>query len=136
MTKIDEIISGNCTLYLEKVKYARINETEEEVVLIVNDDIEVRLDSNFQGIEGVITRKLSFEPKSLFEVEVSFGVFLEFNDDYKGVDTWDMDELKREFLDGQCVITNSILSRISLLISQLTSSYGERPIVTPPSIMK
>ena len=67
---------------------------------------------------------------------MSFGVFLEFNDKYKKNETVDIEEIKKEFIDEQSAIINIIMSRISLLISQLTSSYGERPIVTPPSIME
>ena len=135
MANVDEYFNGSCSLYLDKVEYKRISENDSEVVLNVNDNIDIKLDDNCQGIEGIVTRRLSFEPQSLFEITVSFGVFLEFKDEYKGINNLDLDELKEEFLDGQSVITNIVMSRISLLISQLTSSYGERPVVTPPSIM-
>lgn len=135
MSRIDEYFNGSYSLYLDKVEYVRISENDEEVALNIKDDIEIKLHDKFQGIEGIIIRKLSFEPRSLFEITVSFGVFLEFNDKYKENEIVDIEEIKKEFIDEQSAIINIIMSRISLLISQLTSSYGERPIVTPPSIM-
>ena len=66
---------------------------------------------------------------------VSFSVFLELNDKYKGDKQLDYTLIKKKILNKDSVIMSIIMSRISLLISQLTSSYGERPIITPPSFM-
>lgn len=136
MTKIDEVLNGKCSLYLDKVEYKRLDESDCEVSLKVKDDVEIKLDNKLQGIVAIITRKLSFTPMSLFEITVTFGVYLEVNDDYKDLKTINLSAIKDEFLDDDCVITNIVMSRISLIISQLTSSFGERPIVTPPSIME
>lgn len=136
MAKIDEVLNGNCSLYLDKVEYKRIGENECEVSLNIKDDIEVKLDDKHQGITAIITRNLSFDPISLFEIAVTFGVYLEVNDNCEDLETLDLNAIKDEFLEDGCVITNIVMSRISLIISQLTSSFGERPIVTPPSIME
>lgn len=136
MVKLDEYFNGSYSLYLDKAEYTRISENDGEVVLNVKDDIDINLDSKGQGIDAIITRRLSFTPNSLFEITVSFGVFLEFKDEYKDDETLDLNELKKEFFVGQSAIINIVMSRISLLISQMTSSFGERPIVTPPSIME
>ena len=68
-------------------------------------------------------------------INVSFSVFLELNDKYKGDKQLDYTLIKKKILNKDSVIMSIIMSRISLLISQLTSSYGERPIITPPSFM-
>ncbi len=53
----------------------------------------------------------------------------------KGDKQLDYNLIKKKILNKDSVIMSIIMSRISLLISQLTSSYGERPIITPPSFM-
>ena len=133
----DEYFTGSFSIALENVVYNKLDEIEGEVSLRIDDVLEIKENkTNVENITAIITRSFSFEPKSLVEVSVSFEVVLELNDKYKNSDKLDLSLIRKELISEDSVIMSIIMSRISLLISQLTSSYGERPIVTPPSFME
>lgn len=136
MSFFDEYFTGNCSISLENVHYEKLDELEVEVDLAVKDNLKINdVSSSSDHIEIIISRNLSFRPRSLVDITVSFGIILELNEKYKGTNKPDLDTLKSELFTKDSVIASIVMSRISLLISQLTSSYGERPIVTPPSFM-
>ena len=137
MSMFDEYFTGSFSIALENVVYNKLDEIEGEVSLRIDDVLEIKENkTNVENITAIITRSFSFEPKSLVEVSVSFEVVLELNDKYKNSDKLDLSLIRKELISEDSVIMSIIMSRISLLISQLTSSYGERPIVTPPSFME
>lgn len=137
MSVFDKYFTGECSISLEKVGYNKLDEIESDVSLRINDCIAIKENKyDWDKIEFIISRNLSFEPRSLVEIDVSFGVILELNEKYKGSKQLDYKSIISDMISEDCVITSIIMSRISLLISQLTSSYGERPIVTPPSFIK
>lgn len=137
MSMFDEYFTGSFSIALESVVYNKLDEIEGEVSLRIDDVLEIKENkTNVENITAIITRSFSFEPKSLVEVSVSFEVVLELNDKYKNSDKLDLSLIRKELISEDSVIMSIIMSRISLLISQLTSSYGERPIVTPPSFME
>lgn len=137
MCMFDEYFTGSFSIALENVVYNKLDEIEGEVSLRIDDVLEIKENkTNVENITAIITRSFSFEPKSLVEVSVSFEVVLELNDKYKNSDKLDLSLIRKELISEDSVIMSIVMSRISLLISQLTSSYGERPIVTPPSFME
>lgn len=137
MCMFDEYFTGSFSIALENVVYNKLDEIEGEVSLRIDDVLEIKENkTNVENITAIITRSFSFEPKSLVEVSVSFEVVLELNDKYKNSDKLDFSLIRKELISEDSVIMSIVMSRISLLISQLTSSYGERPIVTPPSFME
>ena len=137
MCMFDEYFTGSFSIALENVVYNKLDEIEGEVSLRIDDVLEIKENkTNVENITAIITRSFSFEPKSLVEVSVSFEVVLELNDKYKNSDKLDLSLIRKELISEDSVIMSIVMSRISLLISQLTSSYGERPIVTPPSVME
>ena len=137
MCMFAEYFTGSFSIALENVVYNKLDEIEGEVSLRIDDVLEIKENkTNVQNITAIITRSFSFEPKSLVEVSVSFEVVLELNDKYKNSDKLDLSLIRKELISEDSVIMSIVMSRISLLISQLTYSYGERPIVTPPSFME
>ena len=137
MCMFDEYFTGSFSIALENVVYNKLDEIEGEVSLRIDDVLEIKENkTNVENITAIITRSFSFEPKSLVEVSVSFEVVLELNDKYKNSDKLDLSLIRKELISEDSVIMSIVMSRISLLISQLTSSYGDRPIVTPPSFME
>lgn len=135
MNPIEKYFSGGCSISLENVTYNKLDEIDDEVSLSVKDNLEIKEDHSSNNIELLISRHLTFEPKSLVDINVSFGVVMELDSKFKGDTQLDHELLKKELLNNDNVIMPIIMSRISLLISQLTSSYGERPIITPPTFM-
>ncbi len=129
--------AGECSLSLLNVKYDRKDEIETDVELILQDSLDIQnINEKSEDIEFIVSRHLSFKPECFADISVSFSVILKLNDEYRHAESLDYKALKQEMIGPDSVIIPMIMSRISLIISQLTSSYGERPVVTPPSFMR
>lgn len=108
---------------------------KDEFFLNCTDNIYVEKNET-NGVKVIVTRELFFEPGELFRLSVAFGADLQF--DLQRVDEYDWNEvnLAEEFrVNGDFVISN-LMSRITLLIAQITSSYGQQPLILPPVISK
>ena len=44
--------------------------------------------------------------------------------------------MAEEFRDNGKFVTDNLMSRISLMIAQITSSYGQSPLILPPVVAK
>ena len=120
--------------YLEKISYNRIDRKEETGEYILNciDNIETGV--NQDTVKLIVKRALKFEPEEVFDLSVSFGAILRFDKEKKGDYNWEGINLAEEFREhGQFVLGN-LMNRISLLIAEITSSFGQAPIITPPQI--
>lgn len=133
INNLEEYFEDQQQFFLDKIRYDRMEEDDsgEEVSLNCSDIL--KCDVTDEGITLSVTRKLQFDPEKIFGLEVTFGVKLKFNEKAKAVD-WEKYDLPDEFTrNGQFALQNP-LSRISLLVSQITSSFGQMPLVTPPGI--
>ena len=120
--------------YLDKISYERIEQDEEleEHSLTCTDNIEAELCGD--SVTITVMRTLHFEPEELFSLSVTFGAALRFNEEKRAEYDWQSINLAEEFrMNGQFVLAN-LMSRISLMISQITSSYGQTPLVLPPQV--
>lgn len=120
--------------YLNEIEYKKIDIFEDESTLTCEDQIDVELDKQI-GIRVIVTREIYFEPESIFKIKVSFGTDLRFNPENVMEYKWDELNLAEEFKENGDFVTRNLMSRISLLIAQITSSFGQQPIVTPPGIL-
>lgn len=70
----------------------------------------------------------------MFELSVSFGAVLDFDEKRKSEYDWRninmADEIKE---NGEFVLSN-LFSRISLLIGQITGSFGQQPLILAPTL--
>ncbi|MDE6597609.1 MAG: hypothetical protein K2K60_03110 [Clostridia bacterium] len=118
--------------FLKSVNY-RIGDAgkrKKEAKLEYTDKIEVNLNEK-KSIEVIFTRELHFVPDSSFKISVSMGSLLYFNE--KEIDNLELDKIDIvEEIKNCPPIINKLISRTSLLISQLTSSFGSHPVITPP----
>lgn len=123
--------------YLHKVMYDRIDNisSKDEFVLNCADNINVEV-SEKDEVRVIVTRTLSFEPEEMFRLVVAFGANLKF--DPRKINEYDWHEINmaEEFRDNGNFVTENLMSRISLLIAQITSSFGQTPLVLPPSVSK
>lgn len=121
--------------YLQNISYNRINKyvNKEEYSLNCIDNIQVDVNDN-EGVRITVTRSLHFEPEELFILSVSFGAILRFVEDRKSEYNWHEINLAEEFRNYGAFATNNLMSRISLLIAQITSSFGQLPLILPPSV--
>lgn len=120
--------------YLENVSYTRIesDSTVNGHLLNCIDQLEVSV--NEEHVKLKITRSLVFEPNELFELNVSFGAILKFNQKVKNEYNWNEMNLAEEFKENGDFVTVNLMTRISLLVSQITSSFGQIPIILPPQL--
>ncbi len=96
----------------------------------VNDDFEYTYDGD--GILILVTRKVCFEPDSIFDITVKADTFLSEKEE----SDYDKKELSsEEFLEGFEPVLNNICSRISTIISVITMASSNTPLITPPQII-
>lgn len=122
---------------MDTISYNRANVQKRninaEFALLCHDNVKV--DVNDAGVRIIIMRTLAFEPDEIFNLSVSFGAYLKFNEK-KSEYEWTNINLAEEFRDNGDFVTAQLMSRISLLIGQITSSFGQYPIITPPTFAK
>lgn len=121
--------------YLNKISYERIDvsSVKKEFSLNCSDNISVRICSE-DKFKVIVTRKLTFEPEEVFNLVVSFGADLVIKPQKKGEHDWEHINLAEEFRDYGGFVTNNLMSRITLLIAQITSSFGQQPLLLPPTV--
>ncbi len=123
--------------YLQSINYDRLNSvmSKEEVFLNCTDNIHVERNEN-NGVKVTVTRELFFEPGEMFRLSVAFGADLQF--DLQRAEEYDWNEvnLAEEFRDNGDFVILNLMSRITLLIAQITSSFGQQPLILPPGISK
>lgn len=123
--------------YLDNISYKRIETPLEEkgnsikctdalTVEVMNDDF-VRI---------TLSRSLNFDPERFFALSVSFGAILKFDPAKKDEVNWADVNLAQEFKCNGGFALSHLLSRISLLIGQITSSYGQQPLLLPIGLMQ
>ena len=125
----------NQEFYLDKVSYRRI-ETQihaERHLLNCNDRIEVKSNENI--VKLTVERTLKCDPEEMFELSVSYGAILKFKEDNKNDYNWSEINLSEEFKENGEFVLRNLLNRMSLLIAEITSSFGQSPIVLPPAII-
>lgn len=105
---------------------------DKESELQITDSIDTNYDNENKKLYFTITRKISFEPSSLFDLEVSISSLLtkkeKFNYDSREMST-------NDFVDtfGEEICT--VCSRISTIISSVTMMSNNVPLVTPPQLI-
>lgn len=128
-----EFLNGRQSLFLKSINY-QINETfeqKEAIEVQVFDDLDSKFVEEKKIIEIVVKRKVQFVPIEPYALEVVMGSNLFLKEDK-------LQEFKQanlnlnEELVKQSKILSVLTSRISLLISQITASYGGKPMITPP----
>lgn len=123
--------------FLNSINYKTIEETEQlsEYRMKCTDSITVDLDIE-RGMRVIFTRELSFEPEALFVLEVSYGAILTFNPDTKDEFDWKKTDLAKEVQTSGGFVLRNIISKVSLLIAEITASGSQVPIVTPPNMIE
>ena len=135
IANLEQYFKSDYQFYLNRIKYDRIESEHKdgEVSLNCTDNISVTVNGDV-GISLSVTRKMHFEPSVLFELEVSFGVDLLFVKEKQEEINWNEIDLANEFKQNGEFVLQNIMSRMSLLIAQITSSSGQTPLITPPGI--
>ena len=123
--------------YLHKIVYDRLDNVAQEETVPLNcaDNINVEIKGN-RGVKIIVTRSLYFEPDEIFRLSVAFGANLKFDSQKVSEYNWNEINLANEFRDNGQFVMDNLMSRISLLIAQITSSSGQQPLLLAPIIAK
>lgn len=118
---------------LKSINYKTIESQEIFDTIELNCSDEINSINIENGLELTFSRKVFFIPKCMYELTVTYSVKLFFVDNTKEINCEELlDNLKNE----ENVYLSNIISRASLLISDITSSYGQNPVITPPVFIK
>lgn len=123
--------------YLDQVHYnkkpsSNINITYQ---LKCTDEITASLSDDNTSLTLLISRSLVFEPNEVFSLYVSFGAILKFKEDTLDEVDWSKVNLSEEFKENGGFVTTNLSNRISTLIANITSSFGQPPILLPPAFV-
>ena len=77
---------------------------------------------------------MKFDPEEIFELSVSFSAILKLNGEKKDDYDWTKINLAEEFRENGQFVLGNLVNRISLLIAEITSSFGQTPIILPSGI--
>ena len=130
-----EMFHENYSYFLNEINYkvVTVGDVKDKVDILINDNISFEM-VNGTHLKVVVGRKVSFNPNVVYELSVSFGAILAIKE---GTNITDISDFEKEFVadTNGAIIIQGLLSRVSLQIAQITSSYGQNPIVTPPNLM-
>ena len=135
ITNLKEYFSDSYNLFLDEINYKKLNNPQNGVMLELkcNDQIEAKMD-DARNVSVWVRRTLKFDTDEVFFLKVSFGAILALNEKKKDEYDWTKIDLAREFKENGGFVTNNLMSRISLLIAQITASVGQQPLILPPNI--
>lgn len=120
--------------YLDKVTYNRIETKNTLQSYRINCTDRIDVDLQEQQVKITVERTLALEPREMFEVSVSYGAVLKFKDGKKDEHDWGNINLAEEFQKNGEFVLDNLMSRMSLLIAEITASFGQTPIILPPGI--
>lgn len=134
MLEISKYFNPQHEFYLNDIDFKRcVNEVGGVVSLNITDSFETELQGD--SVLLMFTRTLKFDPQAIFDLSVSFGAELSLNPSTKDEVDWSTINLSEEFINNGKEIINNLASRASLLVSEITASFGQIPIVTPPTVI-
>lgn len=134
---IKEKLTGNFSAGLEKVELNRIPNSQKDMShakLSYNDQLKWHIFPKSLRIE--FTRVVGFEPEGIFSVVISYYVEHEVKEEnsLKGISP---EEMKKEIcsdLGYYLQEQQGFLARMSLILANLTSSFGGVPVILPPTL--
>ena len=85
------------------------------------------------SFEVRLTRIVRFNPENIFYLSVTFADRLFIMQEHIDDIDWENFDLAKELTDTNSGLLANLASRASLSISQITSSFNQLPIITPPT---
>ncbi|MBQ9609312.1 MAG: hypothetical protein IJV15_07720 [Lachnospiraceae bacterium] len=122
--------------YLERITYNRLDKSPDIEEYLLNCTDRIKVENNNDYVRIMLERKLRFDPEEVFELSISFGAVLKFNDEKKHEHNWNEINLSEEFRENGEFVIHNLIARITLLVAEITSSYGQTPFIVPSQIVK
>lgn len=121
--------------YLDAISYERIDRAINAPKIELNCADRIDVKTADDKVVVTVTRKLSFSPEALFSLSIKYGAVLCFDPEKKKDVDWGNVNLADEFISNGTFVTSNLLNRISLLIGEITGSFGQTPIIVPPQFL-
>lgn len=138
MVNFDRYFLHDRRVFLDNISYETVkpDSMQRELKLNCKDTILAQLTN--QGVKINFNRALNFEPEGIYSLSVTFAVMLIFDPSTKDEVDWKKLDIAGEFKKSCPQLMSVLMSRASLLISQITSAAGQPPLITPaaPNITK
>ena len=136
MIDFEKYFRINNDFTLNQIEYRSIDthDSPDATNFVCKDNLEV-LRKDGERIDLLFTRNLYFEPSYLYEIRVSANFSIEYIQNNKSEVDWSQIDLIEEIKNDQNMVLGRIISKISLLISEITSCSRFIPVITPPSFM-
>ncbi len=120
-------------ILLENISYetVKVEGRPSDMKLGVKDTIVAQLLKN--GVKINFNRALNFDPEGIFSLSVTYSMMMFFDPTTKEEVDWKNTDIATEFRQSCPHLLTALMSRTSLMVSQITSAGGQNPIVTPAS---
>lgn len=132
---LKELLGDRIRVGLAKAEMWEIPDEPKQASLRMEDKITARAEKDCLRVE--FTRHVWFEPASSFEANVTFFVEHELKEQ-GSLARFTQSEINEEVKkDPKFYIQEGqgFVARVSVLISQMTLSFGGTPLITPPGYM-
>lgn len=131
MLNFNDYFEDEYQFSLKDVSYKKIEceEAFSSYELKIADTLQTELKENTLSI--TFARDIHFEPKSFFKLRVAFDILLHLRDTVRKTD--DEIDWEQELLKNPNPYLGNVVSRASHLIAEITASYGQQPLITPPN---
>lgn len=133
MIDFDKYFLTECNVFLFHAEYDMLSMGGEPKLTITDSVQAYDLGDNKVRIE--VSRGVQAAPGKLFSMRVVFGVLLTKNPLVANELDWSTINVAEEFKRCKKPLLNNVVSRISMLISSITSASGVVPVVTPPQLV-
>ena len=133
---LKELLGDRIRVGLAKAEMREISDESKQASLHVEDVISAKAEKDCLRVE--FTRHVWFEPASSFEAKVTYFVEHELKEQ-GGLEQFTQSEVDEEVKkDPKFYIQEGqgFVARVSVLISQMTLSFGGAPLITPPGYIR
>jgi len=120
---------------LKKVSYDRLEIEPVNAALSISDQIDASI--NDRSLFVTFSRNIYFDPESAFTLSITFDAVLGIKDDM--LESAQNVDWKKELIETDNPYMANILSRVSSIIANITSSYGQPPVpacCSRPAVVK
>ncbi|MDR1292090.1 MAG: hypothetical protein LBJ91_01655 [Clostridiales Family XIII bacterium] len=136
--KLIDCIEDSASRQLVSVSYNlnedAITDKSDDLTILLSDRIDKILTEN-DSMSCEVTREVRTSPQSILSISVTAKLYLNVKTKYSGKMKWDEIDIEKE-LSGSCRgFFSDPMSRISLIIANITSSFAGLPMITPDSLI-
>lgn len=134
MENLNILFEKQGTIFLDYVNYdiLTLEYNPSETLIEIDDKFDLEFVEDRTKLKVLFTRYVHHNPKKLYQLTVRFGAVFTFTKEaLKNNAIYDKD-YATFFKNNHNRLISNIISRTSLLISHISTSNGNEPLVTQP----